>query len=454
LKAIGIVALFSASIISSAAQAQIRDVQTITIQSAWGGLGTPARSNLVIKREGNQYTANQYSIRADEVGAFLKAIESPIIAEPSPSNVGITPQWLREHVEEAGSHAIYFDYQTGAADQKELFRKAFEDEKTIQQRLNSLYASFHTDDYPRMDIELKFVDGEVTRVTSSSQHPFMIPWKIIQGETSTVTYNADISRALLALLPKKFTNREALSDENEYATGLLQELAGDTGNQVKTSWEALKAQHKAGDALTILKQSYQVRRSDVNSYHNLDYGKEWSGGDPHEENLHVDLWKPSFPKNFLVAAVLFRNGQQTIGADALSQASSQYEDLVLSIGWLKKYWNAHPDEHAWLFYVHDRSFTEKAMRIFAADMKVAGREELIAKVSAVQNKAALLETGNGDYWIVLPDRSLILWRWQSLNNILLWKPGEFAAHECTEYATVTGGCAGTAISPDGKVLPN
>ena len=194
----------------------------------------------------------------------------------------------------------------------------------------------------------------------------MIPWKIIRGETTTVTYNADISRALLALLPEKFTNREALSDENEYATGLLQELAGDTGNQVKTGWEALKAQHKAGVALTILKQSYQVRRSDANSYHNLDYGKEWSGGDSHEENLHVDLWKPSFPKNFLVAAVLFRNGQQTIGADALSQASSQYEDLVLSIGWVKKYWNAHPDEHAWLFYVHDRSFTEKAMRIFEA----------------------------------------------------------------------------------------
>jgi hypothetical protein len=452
LKVTGVATIFSALFVLSIARAQTKDVQTITIQSTWGGLGTPARSSLVIKREGNQYIANQQSIRVEQVGAFLRAIEARPIQEPNPSNLGITPQWLREHVEEAGRNAIYFDYQAGAADQKELFRKAFEDEKTIQERLKSVYASFHTDDYPGMNIELKLVDGEVIKITSSSQHPFMIPWKIAQGKATTITYNADISRALFEMLPEKFTNREALTAENEYATGILQELASDTGNQIRSSWEALKAQHKAGDALTILKQNYQVRRSDVNSYHNLVYGKEWTGGNPHEENLQADLWKPDFPKNFVVAAILLRNGEQTVGADSLSRISPKYEELVLSIGWLKEYWKTHPDEHAWLFYVHDRSLTEKAMRIFAADMKQAGKEELVAKVRAAGDEAALLETGRGDYWIILPDKSLILWRWQSLNNILLWKPGDFPAHRCTDYATVTGGCAGAIISSDGAIL--
>jgi hypothetical protein len=444
------------------AEGQSKLVQTITIRSSWGGLGTPRHSRIVIQREGNHYVANDRTIRKEEVQALLNAIEEPRISAPNGTNLGVTSQWLQNHSEEAGEYAIVFNYQAGSAQQKELFRSSFTSDRTIQKRLDSLYASFHTDDYPHMAVELTFEDGTSQTAKSDSQHPFMVPWSISHNGVTAETYNANISRALLTLLPSEFANREALTDEQQYATGLLQELAQETGSEVETRWKGIGAQDRAGNALRSLKKTYQVRRADVNSYHGLDFGKEWAHGEPQEENLHVDLWRPGFPKNFIVTAVLQRHKEKVEGADVFQTKAAPYEELVLSIDWLRNYWNTHPNEYAQLLYVHGHSFTDKAMEIFSADMKDAGRPDLIARVRAVQDRAALLQTaskdysiefGNGDYWIVLPDKSMILWRWQSSKNILRWNQMEFSAHECSAYGTVTGGCSGTLISPSGKIIP-
>ena len=453
MRVIKILMLLYVSFAIATAEGQTNLVKTITVRSSWGGLGRPSCSSLVIQREGDHYVADGRIIRKEGVREFLNAIEEPRIATPRGTNLGVTSQWLQAHVEEAGKYATFLDYAAGTKQQKELFRSSFTNEQTIQKRLSSLYASFHTDDYPHMSIEVTLNDETTQTVKSDSQHPFMIPWNVSRGGITTETYNADISRALLALLPPEFTNRESLTDEEEYATGLLQELAQQAGSEVETRWKDLGAQDQAGAALTSLKRTYQVRRADVNSYHDLDYGKEWTDGNPHEENLHVDLWHPDLPKNLVVAAILLRRDGRIEGAEKLPEKSGSYERLVLSVGWLKKYWDQHPDEHAWLFYVHGRSFTEKAMQIFSADMKEVGQEDILTKVRAVQDKAALLETGGGDYWIVLPDRSVILWRWQSPKKILLWNSVNFPAHECTKYGTVTGGCSGTTISPDGRIVP-
>src|ERR1700733_11532154 len=87
--------------------------------------------------------------------------------------------------------------------------------------------------------------------------------------------------------------------------------------------------------------------------------------------------------------------------------------------------------------------------VFADDMKAIGRNDLVELVQAAQYQAALLESGHGDYWIILPDKTAIMWRWESLDHILKWKVIDFPAHECTDYRTVSGGCAGVLISPGG-----
>jgi hypothetical protein len=226
-------------------------------------------------------------------------------------------------------------------------------------------------------------------------------------------------------------------------------LGDETANAVERRWELLGAQHASADALAILRRVYEVRGATVNSYHDLAFGKAWNGGEPHEENLHATLWSEGFPKGFTVSAILLRQDGNTAGADELLKRAPMYSDLVFSVPWLDAYLKSHPEKHAWMFYVHGESLTDKAMRVFADDMKAVGRDDLVERVRTAQHQAALLESGHGDYWIVLPDRTAILWRWQSLDHILKWKVADFPAHECTDYRTVSGGCAGVTISRDG-----
>jgi hypothetical protein len=445
----------------SAPLARALQVESITVDSAWGGLGVPAHSTLLIRREADHYFAGGKVIRQEQVNALLTAIKEPILPTPSAANLGLTRQWFQNHEEEAGENAIYIDFKAGSEQQRKLFISAFIDERTIQRRLNSVYGSFHTDDYPHITVTLRFLDGSGVEIRSNSQHPFMVPWEVKRNGVVTKTYNAHISEALVGLLPVGFTNRDALTSGDQYADGLTEELAASAGSEVEVEWKSIGAELEAGDALGLLKRTYEIRRSELNSYHNLDFGKEWTDGNPHEENLEADLWRPGFPPNFTVGAFLLRRDGKTEGADDLARKAAPYEHLVLSIDWLREFWNTHSGEHALLFYVHGVSLTDKGMKIFATDMKACGREDLTEKVRAVQDQAVLIETssrsyaleyGQGDYWIVLPDKSVILWRWQSLDHILRWKPANFPAHECTVYGTVTGGCSGATISARGEII--
>src|ERR1700733_9493946 len=429
--------------------AQTLQIQTLTVQSAWGGLGRPAHSDFSTHRQGNSYRANGRTIPSTLLNALLNAVQEGTVIVPDAANLGITAQWLQKYADQAGGHASRLFYKNGLPEQKALFREAFEDQQTLPSRLKQVYQTFHTDDYPHMQAQLVLQNGVQITLTSDSQNPFMLPWCVTANGTTTKTYNANISHALFALLPLKFDNRERLADYPDSWPGLLGMLGEETANTIEGRWELVGAQHASADALAVIRRVYEVRWATVNSYHDLAFGKAWDGGEPNEENLHATLWSEDFPKGFTVTAILLRQNGNTEGASEVLKRTPIYTDLVFSVPWLDAYLKSHPEEHAWMFYVHGESLTDKAMRVFANDMRAIGRNDLVERVQTVQHQASLLETGHGDYWIILPDKTAILWRWQSLDHILKWKVIDFPAHECTDYRTVSGGCAGVAISPGG-----
>ena len=429
-------------------QAQKPQVQSLSVQSAWGGLGQPAHSAISIQLKGESYKAGGRVIPVDALYALQSAIQAPAFGVPVAANLGVTAGWLHEYGDRAGAHTSRLHYTEGLPEQKALFRRVFEDQQTLPSRLKQVYESFHTDDYPHMRVQLALQDGTQITLTTDSQNPYMLPWCITSRGATQKTYNADISRALFALLPPKFSNRDRLTEH-----GLADMIGENTANTVEQRWDLLRAQHASGDALAVLRNVYEVRGATVDSYHDIAFGKAWDGGEPHEENLHATLWRHGFPEGFTVTAILLRQNGNTMGASELLKRAPAYEDLVLSVPWLDAYLKSHPKERAWLFYVHGESLTDKPMKVFAADMKAVGREDLIERVRAVQQQAALFESGHGDTWIVLPDKTAIMWRWQSLDHILKWKVNDFPAHECTDYRTVSGGCAGVVISPTGEIEP-
>jgi hypothetical protein len=93
------------------------------------------------------------------------------------------------------------------------------------------------------------------------------------------------------------------------------------------------------------------------------------------------------------------------------------------------------------------------MSLFAADMNAMGKSVLVDEVRAEQDKIALITIRYGDYWLVLPDKKMVLWRYTSVSGLLNFKSSDFPFRRCSEYNGVTGGCVGAVILPDGTIAP-
>ena len=124
-----------------------------------------------------------------------------------------------------------------------------------------------------------------------------------------------------------------------------------------------------------------------------------------------------------------------------------------SVPWLNRYPADHPEQDLYIRFVHDRSFSAKAMQNFAADMKKLGKESLANEVATVQDKAALVFLDYGGDWIILPDRRMVLWRHYLPASFLKWRATDFKFERCAGYNANNGGCVGAVISAEGALQP-
>lgn len=436
-----------AAVTSSALYAQDVSLKQLHINSRWGGLGTPAGSDLTIIKNKSKYRLGSKTVAPELIDAFLKAIGESDIPQPELGNLGVTREWLANKKERLGAQ-----YQGGpqmrAPNQQALYKKKFEDPAFIAPLVNHIYTSlFHTDDYPSVEVQLTFENGSVKTLSSNSQQPFMLPWKIEQAGITHKTFNANISRALFCLLPKKAVNRDRISGE-----GLSRIIRESVDRALEPELSLLDSDNRAGGALTQLKQHYSVESSEINEFHSEEYGTEWSGKQPHETNLHVTLRKPSLPPGITLSLVLRYVDGKAEGVDQFLNTAARYEDLVFSVPWLNAFIKDHPKVQIRISYVHDKSFGEKAMRTFTQDMHARGRDDLVEEVRAKQSEIALLLVGMTyyeSYWLVFPDKHMMMWRYQSPAGLLKWTPSDFPAGECAKYKTNFGGCSGREVTPEG-----
>jgi hypothetical protein len=107
-------------------------------------------------------------------------------------------------------------------------------------------------------------------------------------------------------------------------------------------------------------------------------------------------------------------------------------------------------------YVHDESFGDKAMQVFAADMHAIGKDTLVLDVKAKQADIALVIIDISyfeAYWLVFPDKHMILWRYGGgSDGLIIWPADDFRVKRCSEYQPVSGGCIGAVISADGNLV--
>jgi hypothetical protein len=422
----------------ASAQTSVREID---IDSGWGGLGSPQSAHLVIKKLNGEYRLNGKRVDASLIEQLVSALRQPAIEKPDAANLGITPEWCKENASEVGAR-MGSQFESAAANRKELFIKSFNDPAVVAQVIKDLFGFTRFDDYPGAGLELIFEDDTVIEAKTHSYYAFMLPWQVT-GKTPP-TFNAQISRALAALMPKDTVNKERLAGkgfDKEFGEAVMQHIERD--------WKLLDARNRAEGALRVIETKYQVLGAEINSYHNVNYGVEWDSGKPHETNLHVTVRKASFPTNLTDEVILRMNGSEAEGVDQFLRTGSKYEDLVLSSPLFGEYIRQHPHTPVWISYVHDASLGDKAMRVFAADMHAIGKDDVVPPVSAQQSQIALVIVG-GAYWILFPDRHLLLWRFDGKNGLLNWKPETFAFRRCSDYHPVWGGCVGAEVSADGK----
>ncbi len=143
-------------------------------------------------------------------------------------------------------------------------------------------------------------------------------------------------------------------------------------------------------------------------------------------NLHATLRKASFPPGVSVALVLQLVQGKVEGVDRFFASAEKYEILALSVPWLRQYLNSNPRVAVRICYVQDRSFGDKALRTFTEDMRFRDRPDLIEQVRAQQQDIALLIVGNTyseAYWILFPDKHMVLWRFGGPSGLLKWSAG-------------------------------
>lgn len=416
--------------------AQSGEVTQIKIVSFWTGLGTPALNELTITRKASSYYYDDKKVDAQLVDRLVKALNEPRIAKPDLANIGVTQAWLNANAEKGIKEYAEFYYSTSATNLKDLYLSTFKDVNFMKRLLPSLYKVRWTDDYPRVEVKVIEDSGSKVVATSEAQQLFMLPWEVTSGGRKVKTFNADVARAITALIPKKFPNRERMSGED-----LSRVLAEAVMHEIEDKWDALDAENKAGKYLTLLRGTYSVEWAELNGYHNVDYGKEWVNGNSQQDNLRAKLTRKDVPKNFSFGIALpFQDGKVE-NVDRFIASIDAYRNLILSVPWLRKFITTHPQLDYELRFVGDCSFSEKAMQSFAADMKLKGKESLVNEVAKIQKSVSLLVVNYRIWLIVLPDKRVVFWRFNGSDPTHLWKD-ESAAWDCTYQ----GKCVGALVS--------
>lgn len=424
--------------------------------------GEPASTHLVIHKNGDKYYLADKVIDAGLVAALVKALSAPPNPELKVDDLGVTAAWLKAHGAAVVQHFAGTRIN-GAPIHTAMLEATFADPVTVNKVVPSLFDKRHyvCADCSRPVLSVKvtvsFDDFTNLEAKSSSRFPYMLPWQLSGTATEATAYNADVSRAIAALMPENSTNRSRLSGE-EFAT----ELGGAVMTLVEHQAQLLDVEGKTGGTFHELRSRYSIESASIDNHEDpvLRAPEATAVDAPEGQNLHLLLQVSDPPHNFFQdeVALPFTNGN-VVGTDKFLLDGPQFEKLVLSVPWLNQYAKAHPDVPFRLSFVHTTSFSDVAMRVFAADMQEIARDKVMPEVEAAKGGVALLVVGFGaeeSDWLVFPDQHMLLWRFfqtpaSGKPSLLKWGPASFGAKPCAKLRNNFLHCVGAEISPDGKL---
>jgi hypothetical protein len=390
----------------SFAEAQ-KIVKRVVIYSYAGGLGGGSNTLVTIQRRGSKYLLNGQPVSTVQVQSLAAALSAAPLTKLDMTSLSITDEWLTSKVESQWSSVRARATETS---QEKLFRKSFTNLNLIANVLPRILPSLLSPDISDYSafckVEVVFNDSSKLSAESYSYDVFMLPWSM-KGDR--MTYNADISRAVAALLPDESVNKSTLAGDEKLASQLTYAVMA----SIEREWNLLVSEAHAGEALKTLRTVYEVITADLTPYVPPEYRINIDSGALEEMNLLAAVRKSNFPSNLTDALVLRYADKKVEGVDEFLKSAAKYENLALSVPWLNDYIRDNPHAAVRISYIHDKSFGDNAMGAFAADMKLLGCADLIEQVKSQQADIALLlinDTSMESYWLLFPDKHMMLWR--------------------------------------------
>jgi hypothetical protein len=433
------------------------------------GASDPSRTDLLIRKEGGAYYLGDNVVDAGLIADLVKSLNAPVNSELNIEDLGITPAWLKANAPSVAQNIAAGTLLNGGPVHEVMLESAFADPATIDKVVPELFDDHHyfcadCKHYSQyVKVSVGFEDGTSQDAWSYSQFPYMLPWHLVGKNPAASAYNAGISRAIAALMPEESMNRSRLSGEN-----LAMALGRIIMFRVERQAQLLDVESKTGGTFSALRSRYTIESANIKSWGDPVLRKR-EQPETDELNLYLHLQASDPPHNFFYddVSLQYLDGN-VVGTEKFLQDSPQFEKLVLSVPWLNQYvQEQRPKTRIGISFFHGVSFSEPAMKIFAADMRAMGRDDLIAKVEAAKDRIALLIVGSGEEesdWLVYPDQHMLLWRfWQipvyGKPSLLKFKPSDFARVPCAAARNTPKprnsflGCVGIQIPPDGTLAP-
>jgi len=450
----------------------IREIQISSTRVNHGGAmrrspaqpgAEPDKTFLEISRNGDGYHLGDALVDANLVAALANAMRAPANPEPTREDLGFTPAWLKSNASSLGQSFAASTFIGGKPIHQSAFELAFADPAAVDKAIPVMFQRRMCADCDRftqsVEITIEFDDGKRVAARTSSEFPYMLPWRLQNQGKDTVAYNADISRAIAALMPEKSANRSRLAGER-LATQLGHILLTQEEHEVRLQ----EVESQTGGTLSGLRSRYSVESASIGNYGDPVLRKPEDENAADEQTLDLHLQASSdLSHNFFSDEVFLRYvSGNVVDADKFLANAPRYEKLVLSVPWLNRFVQEQSHKvRMRLSFVGGSSFSDAEMRVFAADMHAIGRDQLIPKVEAAKNQIAALMVGSGveeSDWLIFPDGHMLLWRyWQTpvygKPSLLKWSSSPPDKKPCAKLRNNFVGCVGMEISAEGNGEP-
>jgi hypothetical protein len=286
-------------------------IDSIRIESRWGGLGTPGAATYTIVRRGDHYKRRFARVPQDAVSRFAAAITAAPVERKAAVRGLATREWLTARASEPHDDVFV---PVCSPEAKRLFAQHLADPEEALKAFDMYFSASWTDDNPFISIDVTFHDRQTIHLESHAQPALMLPWKVGNAET----WNAEIPRAIVGLLPDGAEPR--LTDRN-----LAVAYAGEVAQEMRVPIDDLEERCVHRSFLAAVEKEFEI----VLIYH----------GSPGWFTAYVR--RADFPAN-LVLTLVIRDDDKPDAQTKLErtvQRTKGYVDLV------HDYIGKHPEKH-------------------------------------------------------------------------------------------------------------